>query len=720
MNAASATSGLRLRRDLICQKLEMAPRAMWVLKDPLSKELHYVSDDEYAILKLLDGNRTLSEVFSECTRYFKSQFIAPDAFIGFLAEAKRKQLITLPSNRPEVGKKTASKFVHPRDTVGWSSLLAYRLPGFRPGRLLDLLSNVLEGLAKPLTACVYVLLTVAAGIVAYLNLPVILEATAEAFAQRGSHTWLQLFIVIAIVKIIHELAHAVACRMLGRDCRELGVMLLMGIPCLYCDVSDAWLMPERYKRILVSAAGILAEVALASLAVFVWTVSSSEVLSQWCLIVMTVCSVSTLLINGNPLMRYDGYFIFSDIAAVPNLGARSTQALQKVVQKYVWQATLAPQSLDRISTPSWLPIYATASLLYRIFVFGSMAWMLFRFTVERHLAVPGIILGLAIAIAALMPELRTIFAMPPRVFVTNQPVRFLTPLRVSGLLLALILLFVPLPRTITVPMHIAPADAQTVYASSNGSLTPLIQAGEMVRKGDPIGTIKNYEKDLALIESEMQLAQLTTARQNLETIRQSQSEMSASFIAATAAEAAASERVALIRKERERLALKAPVEGMVFLQPSNPPLHDDAVSEQPYGSYLNSCNEGIGVQAGTAICLIGNATRREAILYVDQKEASLVRRDQRVTILIPQGSSQQQQVGKVIEISSMPVSQQQPEQTGKPPGSETEESRYQVRVSLEESAMPLPVNMTGQARVHITPLSLTSRLIRLFSQSIRI
>jgi putative peptide zinc metalloprotease protein len=192
-------------------------------------------------------------------------------------------------------------------------------------------------------------------------------------------------------------------------------------------------------------------------------------------------------------------------------------------------------------------------------------------------------------------------------------------------------------------------------------------------------------------------------------------------LAASSAESAAIERVSLIRDERERLALKAPIDGMVFIESRLPPTYEDGSSTQSCGSYFDSCNEGIAVQSGVPICMVGSEKGREAILYVDQKQASLVHRDQLVNLLVPGDNAQQTRIGTVIEISSTPsftkpTARAVTEDPSKPV---VDEGHYQIRVALEESAMPLPVHMTGYARIHIEPISLTARLVRLIFQSVR-
>ncbi|MGH7128191.1 MAG: hemolysin D, partial [Planctomycetaceae bacterium] len=128
-----------------------------------------------------------------------------------------------------------------------------------------------------------------------------------------------ILVALAVVKIGHELAHAAACKHFGGECHEMGLMLLVFTPCLYCNVSDAWMLPSKWHRAAVGAAGMYLEVVLAAACTFLWWFSTPGLFNTICLNTMFVCSVGTLLFNGNPLLRYDGYYIISELFEVPNL-----------------------------------------------------------------------------------------------------------------------------------------------------------------------------------------------------------------------------------------------------------------------------------------------------------------------------------------------------------------------------------------------------------------
>jgi putative peptide zinc metalloprotease protein len=730
MNDAQSDCRLRFRRDLVCQPMTMGDRMVWVLKDPLAQEIHYVSDDEYRILSLADGARSVQEIFRQCSRVFTSHFIAPEALVHFLADAKRKRLLVdsatpsvtaSPSEKPIAGDGTT-------DRRWWSNLFAIRLPGLQPNRILSPIVDRLGWLFTPSLAIAYVLFVIVASLIVLVYWPSFQEGVAAAFAQRSSQTLAQLLVVTSLVKVVHELAHAVTCRRLGGNCREIGVMLLLGVPTLYCDVSDAWLLPQRYKRILISAAGILAELAIASFATVLWLFSADPVLSQWCMIVMVVCSINTLLVNGNPLMRYDGYFILSDLVGVPNLATRASFAMRSLVRRCLWNERTPSRLNDDAHQLPWLALYALLSLCYRVSVFVALGWLAFRFMASHQVAIIGILLGLSIAATSCFAELRAILS-PPSVKTVRSDRARLQRWPVGAGLLAILCMLLPLPRTLVAPFTIRPTDEKAIFATSAGRIRTFVNEGKQVRIGEPIAETENWALKDEMLRAESLQQSLSTQRSSLVSLRQSKPEIAAGLLATIQAEASATERLALIRKEVDQLFITAPMDGMVFGQPWTLSTLQAAAPVPMSSSLLESSNEGASVTAGMPICTIGHESRREAIVLIDQKRASLVREGQRVTLLLV-GVSLGACEGTIIELGAAPIEQIPPELLAaglvldeSQPSSANDarapqKEHYQLRVKLDNVESRLPVRLTGQARIEIDSASILERVVRWTLQSL--
>ena len=185
----------------------------------------------------------------------------------------------------------------------------------------------------------------------------------RSFFQAGNLLWLAA--TMALVKVLHELGHLLACKHFGAECHELGLMFLLFTPSLYCDVSDAWTLPTKWQRIAVSAAGVYVEVFVAAVCTFVWWSSEPGLLNSLCLNVMFICSVSTLVFNGNPLMRFDGYYVLSDLLEVPNLQTRSRSALSRLLTRWSLGRELAGPGMAAGDRPTLLVCYALAAIANR-------------------------------------------------------------------------------------------------------------------------------------------------------------------------------------------------------------------------------------------------------------------------------------------------------------------------------------------------------------------
>ena len=178
------------------------------------------------------------------------------------------------------------------------------------------------------------------------------------------------------MKIIHEFGHGLTAKHFGGEVHEMGILFLVLTPALYCDVTDSWLLPNKWKRIWISAAGIYVECFLASLATFVWWYSQPGLMNSLAMATMFICSVNTIMFNANPLLRYDGYYVMADWLEIPNLRIKSTQFFAYLIQEKVLGLEIPVQSYMPKSRRYLFVTYAVASYIYRWFVTFAILWFL--------------------------------------------------------------------------------------------------------------------------------------------------------------------------------------------------------------------------------------------------------------------------------------------------------------------------------------------------------
>ncbi len=205
-----------------------------------------------------------------------------------------------------------------------------------------------------------------------------------------------LLAITVCTKVLHELGHAVSCRRLGARVGDLGFLLLCGTPCMYCDVSDAWILSRRRERAAVMMAGMYVEWVLAAIATFGWFMTGPGLFNTICLDVMLVCSVSTLVFNGNPLMRHDGYYIFGDLLNLPNLSVSASESYYRVVKQLLGRERAA--GVDYLLT-----LYHLSSIVYRSMVNVLIGCWLGRMLTACHLLPAAIVAVTASGMNAVTP-----------------------------------------------------------------------------------------------------------------------------------------------------------------------------------------------------------------------------------------------------------------------------------------------------------------------------
>jgi putative peptide zinc metalloprotease protein len=320
--------------------------------------------------------------------------------------------------------------------------------------------------------------------------------------------------VYPVVKSLHELGHAYATKVWGGEVHEVGVMLLVFIPVLYVDASASAAFRQKHRRIVVGAAGIIVEMALAAIAMMVWVYASPGLGRTVAFNIILIGGVSTLLFNGNPLLRFDGYYIFSDLIEIPNLGTRANAYLFYVIQKHLFKIDTLESPVTAPGEAKWLISYAILSFTYRLTV--SIGIALFLST--RMFAV-GIVMAIwAIGVIALLPVLKGIkfLVTSPRLRGRRQRAFAV----VGGLAAAmlLVLFVIPLPYSTVAEGVIIVPDQAEVRAKTDGFVTHVLTSpGSNIPPNQPLVALEDptLAAQVAVIE-----AQLDEARQRLDAVRQ--------------------------------------------------------------------------------------------------------------------------------------------------------------------------------------------------------
>jgi putative peptide zinc metalloprotease protein len=503
----------RLRAHAQIHRQTFRGQVWYVLQDHQSGRFFRVSPAANRMLCLMDGRRTLREIWDIAGERAADDPPTQDETIQLLAQLHAADLLQgeLP---PDVGElaERSERADRRRLLQRLRNPMALRVPLFDPDRLLDLTLPLIKPLFSVVGFFCWLALVATGAVLAALHWSELLANVADRVLVAENIALIAL--VYPIMKALHEAGHACATKVWGGEVHEVGVMLLVFIPVPYVDASASAAFREKRRRIVVGGAGIIVELALAAIAVIVWLNASPGLGRAVAFNVVLIGGVSTLFFNGNPLLRFDGYYILADLIEIPNLATRANAYLFFLVQRHL----LGVDGLDNpASAPGeakWLLAYAILSLLYR---------MLVSFGIAVFLATRLFILGIAMAIwaiisIAVLPIIKGIrfLATSPRL--RGQRQRAIGTVAGIAAFAAAILFLLPLPYATVAQGVVWIPDRAEVRAKAEGFVTDVLTTPgsrveahrQLVALEDPILSAR-----VSLIDAQREEMQL-----RLEAVRQ--------------------------------------------------------------------------------------------------------------------------------------------------------------------------------------------------------
>ncbi|QGJ71417.1 HlyD family efflux transporter periplasmic adaptor subunit [Planctomycetales bacterium 10988] len=720
--AANPPIAYRHRRDLKFSAIELNGGTFWVAKDPLARAYYRFDEEEYAIYHSLNGRRDAETICAEFEKQFYPQLLPKEELRQFVASLVSKGLLL--SDAPGVQIPPRPK--NPLGLLGITGkIFAWRLPGIQPDRFLDVAYPWIRWVFSKTIQRLYVCLLVAAFAWVVVHW--------EAFISRlpSLHEWftpsnaIWMVLTLAATKVLHELGHAFTCKHYGGDVHEIGVMFLCFAPCLYCDTSDSWMLSSKWQRARIGAAGMVIEMGLAAAATFLWWFSEPSLFHQLCLNVMMIGSVNTLLINGNPLLRYDGYYIASDLFEIPNLRTQAQQAVRSTLAKCClgWPP---PGKEETKPASRFLVGFGMISAVYRWMVAFGIAWFVHEIFKPYRLEILGTILaGLALSgmIFSLLTPLWVAIRHPERIGQVNG-FRVMVTLFLLG--------FagwgawnIPLPYRVVAPLALEPRDEQPVYIRTRGTLEQLhVRPGDQVSEGTTLASLHNPLLETEVSELTQQVNRQQTFVENLHGQRFADPRVAHRIPAAMESLQDLQSRLAKKQKDLERLILKAPSAG-VILPPEN--IHkqgneDDKSLGVWSGVPLAENNLGATFDAGSLFCLLGEPGSVSALLLVDQQEIEFIRAKQMVEIYLDgwPGRVFRGRVESISEVDLETIPKQLSNKSGGNLATHTDrhgrerplETLYQVRVPLQSKEASLCPGQRGRAKIIVPPQTLAQQTSR--------
>jgi putative peptide zinc metalloprotease protein len=357
----------RLRKHAQLHRHDYRGKIWYLLQDHAGGRSHRFSPAVYRFVGLMDGKRTVQELWDVLNEQEGDAAPTQDDVIRLLGQLHAADVLicdVTPDSRELLRRYRRSERMKWKQRI-WTPL-AVRFPLLDPDRFLARTLPYIRFIFTKYGAWVWLLTVGLGAILAAANWSALTDNIVDrALAPQNL---VLLWLVYPFVKAIHELFHGYATKVSGGEVHEIGIMLLVLVPVPYVDASSAWGFRDKRRRMLVGAIGIMAELFMGAIALFVWLIVEPGVVHTVAYNVMLISGVSTLLFNGNPLLRFDGYYVLVDALEIPNLGNRSNQHLGYLIQKYLFGSEDAESPADTPGERFWFVFYGIAAFIYRIFI----------------------------------------------------------------------------------------------------------------------------------------------------------------------------------------------------------------------------------------------------------------------------------------------------------------------------------------------------------------
>jgi putative peptide zinc metalloprotease protein len=457
----------------------------FVLEDAVRSRFYRIGPRERALIERLDGSRSAAQALAHANAALDEPLAADEA-MEVMRFLDREGLLRAAGEAAQ----RRSQALHGYRRIGagirWLNALFVRVPLVNPDRLLDRLLPYARPLLGPVALGVAILLWLSGAWLVLADGPRLQEAL-RGVLYPGDWAW---FLAIWIaVKVLHELAHGLVSKRYGGEVYEAGVLFVLFVPVGYVDATPSWRFASRWQRIHTAAAGMIAELTCAAIAAWVWAYAPEGPVRDLAFKTVLVAGVATLIVNANPLMRFDGYFVLSDLVGIPNLYAKGRAWIAHVGRRWLlgradsWRPGLPP------AKAAFVRAYGMASLVWRWTVivalliaatglFDGLGWVLAATTVIAMIAMPAWRAWRVwrAATPAERPAWRT---AAPRV----------VALAAIALVLATQLRWQP---SVAVPAMVDWRDAAVIRAQTPGHVTAVfVQPGQAVAEGDPLLKLEN-------------------------------------------------------------------------------------------------------------------------------------------------------------------------------------------------------------------------------------
>ncbi len=479
----------------------------YVLLDPINGLHQRVNRSGYELVGRLDGRHSCEDIWQTLLQKLGNSAPSQNEMIGTMSQLYDANLLSLSTRGDFDQLKTQGKKQQAQHAFSAVNPLSFRVAVWRPGDWL----NKMHGLSHALFSLPALVVCLALMLMSLLTLGIHWRAFSSDVAALWNHPYSLLlsWLIYPVLKLVHEMSHALAVRRYGGEVGEFGIRMLTLLPVPYVDASSSNLFAFKHQRAVVAAAGIAAEMSLAAVAILLWVMLSPGLPKSICLFVVVIGGLSTLTFNANPLLKFDGYYVLTDLLELPNLAQRSQQYWKDIFRRYGFGLKNIPRISLADGERPWLLGYGLASFLYR----WTLGITLVVLAANWHWTVGLGMLAINLFVLLGRPiyQLISYLFNDPSLGLQRPRAIFVSAVAVS--LFAFGLLLLKLPST-TVAQGIVWAPEKTqVRALTAGFIETLhVKDGQVVTAQQRIATLVNEEISLDWMRLQTELSEARTER----------------------------------------------------------------------------------------------------------------------------------------------------------------------------------------------------------------
>ncbi len=476
----------RIRKHLKVHRQVHRGKTWYILEDESNGRHHRLDPIAYAFIGRLDGEHSVEYHWERLLEELGDDAPSQDDIVRLIGLLHQSDLIQC-DIAPDVEElfQRQERRDHKR-RLGQINPLAFRLRLLDPTRLLDRLVPLTGWIFSRGFFTFWLLVVGWAGVLLGQHWAEVSEHALRSLPS--SRYWLLAFLCYPVIKALHEMAHALAVRHFSGAVHEMGVTLLVMMPVPYMDASAATAFNNKYHRIVVSAAGIMAEVFIASVALFVWLNVSDGLIRDLAFVTTAIGGISTVLFNANPLVKFDGYHMLADWLEIPNLAQRSKVFWAHLARRRLLGAKIQTPMTLAPGEARWLAGYGLLSWLYRLGIMVVLVGWFSQLSLWLAAAV-----GLMFLYALLLkPAWEIGQYLLHSSEIQRHRARAWGITAASVVTLLLIVVALPMPYATVAQGVIWIDDEARMRTGAKGTLTELlVEDGERVEKGQPLFRLDN-------------------------------------------------------------------------------------------------------------------------------------------------------------------------------------------------------------------------------------